>query len=308
MRFAASEIPEFSALAPTGMTYTAKSSVPDVAIVSVDAADMVTVTAVKRGSADITITATEVAASTLARSVSAPSNRAGAAYSFTVEVENRAPTVANPIPDQTDAAVGTAFSYTFPENTFNDAEDDPLSYTASEQPDVAWLTFTAATRTFSGTPAANTAGTITVTVTAADGNSGSVTDEFTIGVNRPPVAVGTIAAVNLTVGGSATTRDVAPNFSDPDNDSLTYSASTSAPAVATASVSGSVVTVTPVTVGSTTITVTAQDPDGLSAIQTIAVTVNLSGEVANQAPVAVGTVAALTFTLGGPRHNQGCCI
>ena len=299
MRFAVSEMPEFDTVIPTGRTYTAKSLVEEVATAEADRGGMVTVTAMKRGSAEITITANgdaaSPAASTLARSVSAPSIRAVAAYSFTVEVENRAPTVANPIPDQTDAAVGTAFRYTFPENTFDDADDDPLSYTASEQPDVAWLTFTAATRTFSGTPAANTAGTITVTVTAADGNGGSVTDEFTIGVNRPPVAVGTIAAVNLTVGDSAAIRDVASDFSDPDNDSLTYSASTSVPSVATARVSGSVVTVTPVAVGSATITVTAQDPDGLSATQTTAVTV----VAANQAPTAVGAVAAVNLTVGG---------
>ena len=48
----------------------------------------------------------------------------------------------------------------------------------------------------------------------------------------------------------------------PDNDSLTFMASTSVPAVATAHITGSVVTVTPVAVGSATITVTAQDPDG----------------------------------------------
>ena len=115
-----------------------------------------------------------------------------------------------------------------------------------------------------------------------------------VAANQAPTAVGTVAAVNLTVGGSATTRDVAPNFSDPDNDSLTFTASTSAPLVVAASVNGSVVTVTPVAVGSTTITVTAQDPGGLSTTQTIAVTVG-----ANQAPTAVGTVAAVNLTVGG---------
>ena len=59
----------------------------------------------KRGITDITITAdgdaVSTAASTLARSVSAPSIRqTTVTYSFTVEVENRAPTLENPIPDQ----------------------------------------------------------------------------------------------------------------------------------------------------------------------------------------------------------------
>ena len=293
MEFDASGVPEFDTLIPTGRTYTARSSAPDVATASIDTDGVATVTAVKRGSADITITVDGVAASTLARSVSAPSIRAVAAYSFTVEVENRAPTLENPIPDKTDAEVGTVFSYVFPANTFNDADDDSLFYTAGKQPDVAWLTFTAATRTFSGTPAVNTAGAITVMVTTTDGNGGSVTDEFTIGVNRPPVAVGKVAALTLTAGRPAATRDVASNFSDPENDSLTYTASLLDSAVATAIVSGSVVTVTPVAIGSATITVTAQDPGGLSATQTIGVTV-----ATNQAPTVVGTVAALTFTLG----------
>ena len=74
--------------------------------------------------------------------------------------------------------------------------------------------------------------------------------------------------------------------------SLTFTVSSSDEAVATASVSGSVVTVTPVAVGSAIITVTAQDPDGLSATQAIAV------EVVNQAPVAVGAIAAVMHTFG----------
>ena len=298
MEFDASKMPQFDTLSPTRRTYMAESSDTDVATASVDDAGIVTVTAVKRGSANITITANGDAASTLARSASDPSIRADAAYSFMVEVKNRAPTVANPIPDQTDVAVGTAFRYMFPENTFNDADDDSLLYTAGKQPDVAWLTFTAATRTFSGTPAANTAITITVTVTATDGG-GSVTDEFIIGVNRPPMAVGTVTALTLTVERPATIRDIASNFSDPDNDSLTYSEITSDSTVATASVSGSVVTVIPVAVGSATITVTAQDPGGLSATQTIAVAV-----VANQAPTVVGTVAAVTLTAGRPAATR----
>ena len=138
-------------------------------------------------------------------------------------------------------------------------------------------------------------GRATITVTAQDSGGLSATQTIAVTVvaaNRAPTAVGTLAAVTLTVGGSTTTRGVASYFSDPENDSLTFTASSSASAVATADVSGSVVTVTPVAVGSATITVTAQDPDGLSATQTIAV------EVVNQAPAAVGTLAALTFHVG----------
>lgn len=91
---------------------------------------------------------------------------------------NTAPTVANAIPDRP-ATVGTAFSFQFAANTFNDADGDTLTYTAMAP---SWLTFTGSTRTFSGTPTA--IGTESVTVTATDG-SASVSDTFNIVVAAP---------------------------------------------------------------------------------------------------------------------------
>ena len=100
--------------------------------------------------------------------------------SVTGHANNSAPTVANAILDLT-VEVGTAFSYAFPITTFTDADTgDTLTYTATLSDDSAlpsWLTFNAATRTFSGTPAA--AGTVSVKVTASDG-SDSVSDTFDI--------------------------------------------------------------------------------------------------------------------------------
>ena len=98
---------------------------------------------------------------------------------------NNAPTVANAIPDQA-ATAGTAFSYAFPANTFSDADSDTLSYTATKADGTAlptWLSFTASTRAFSGTPQAADTGTVSVKVTASDGNGGSVSDEFDITVS-----------------------------------------------------------------------------------------------------------------------------
>ena len=70
--------------------------------------------------------------------------------------------------------------------------------------------------------------------------------------------------------------DVAKYFSDPDaeaGESLSYSASSSKPAVATAGASGSVVTVTAVAAGDAVVTVTATAADGLSAMLMFMVTV-----------------------------------
>ncbi len=100
---------------------------------------------------------------------------------------NSAPTVDNAIPDQA-ATVDTAFSHTFPDNTFSDTDGDSLTYTATEPDDSAlptWLTFNANTRTFSGTPAAADVGTLSVKVTADDGKSGTVSDTFDIVVSHP---------------------------------------------------------------------------------------------------------------------------
>ena len=96
---------------------------------------------------------------------------------------NNAPTVANTIPNQS-AMVGTVFNYTVPDDTFTDADSDTLTYAATldggnELP--SWLSFTAATRAFSGTPTA--AQTVSVQVTASDGNGGSVSDFFDIVVS-----------------------------------------------------------------------------------------------------------------------------
>ena len=112
------------------------------------------------------------------------------------------PTVATAIPDQS-ATAGTAFSYVFPANTFSDADTgDTLSYTATKTDGTAlptWLAFAASTRTFSGTPQAADAGTVSVKVIASDGNGGSVSDTFDITVaadTTPPTL--TSADVEIT--------------------------------------------------------------------------------------------------------------
>ena len=86
-------------------------------------------------------------------------------------------------------------------------------------------------------------------------------------VNEAPQASGSISGVTLNVDGNPRTVDVSANFTDPDGDALTYTASTGKISVASASVSGSIVRLTPVAAGSATVTVTAND-GSLSAAQT----------------------------------------
>ena len=100
-----------------------------------------------------------------------------------VDNSNNEPTVANEIPDQ-EAVAGTSFSYQVPADTFNDADDDTLTYTANKADDSSmlptWLSFDAATRTFSGTPATTDLGTDSLQVTADDSNGGTANDTFDI--------------------------------------------------------------------------------------------------------------------------------
>ena len=102
---------------------------------------------------------------------------------------------------------------------------------------------------------------------------------FGTGSNRAPLAVGTISTETLTVGGSAASVDVSSNFQDPDNDNLTYTATSDNTGMASVSVSGALVTIAPNSAGSATITVTASDGT-LTATQDIAVTVQAAPRTA----------------------------
>ena len=93
--------------------------------------------------------------------------------------------------------------------------------------------------------------------------------------NRPPSAAGSVPDQAVTVGGTAAMVNMAPYFTDPDGDALTYSAVSSNAAVVTTSVSGSTVMLTPVSAGAATATVTARDLGGLTATRSVAVTVDV---------------------------------
>ena len=96
--------------------------------------------------------------------------------------------------------------------------------------------------------------------------------------NRPPQAVDTIPAQTLTTLGPAVGVSLGAYFSDPDDDPLTYVAASSNEGSVTAFASGDTVWLAPGAAGTATVTVTASDPDGLSAIQAVAVTTAASPE------------------------------
>ena len=126
--------------------------------------------------------------------------------------------------------------------------------------------------------------------------------------NRAPRPVGTIPLQELTAGDSVS-LDVARYFEDPDEDTLTYTATSSAPSIATVSAAGGTVTVSGVAAGRATITVTARDPDGLSATQRFQVTVEpprFPDLVVEFPAVDADSIApGATFTLSAVVRNQG---
>ncbi len=172
---------------------------------------------------------------------------------------------------------------------FTDPDGDALTFTAASS-NAATASVSASGSVVTVTAAAR--GIATVTVTALDPGGMSAQLTFTVTVpNQAPVAVDAVPAQSIFVGDTASV-DVSAYFNDPDGDALSYSVANSDATAVSASVAGSVVSLTAITQGISTVTVTASDPDGLSAEQDIAVT------VPNRAPTALDTIPSRTLLAG----------
>ncbi|MER2998426.1 Ig-like domain-containing protein [Pontibacter populi] len=164
-----------------------------------------------------------VDAGTYALTVKATDNDGGVSTSAVVNIEvtvpvNKVPVVSNAIPDQ-NATVGTSFNYTFAANTFSDPDGDALTYSAaladrSALP--AWLSFTAATRTFSGTPPVGAPASLLISVTASDGRGGSVSDGFTLNISKPANQAPVLQAIGEKQVAEGSTLSFTAKASDPD--------------------------------------------------------------------------------------------
>jgi uncharacterized delta-60 repeat protein len=146
-----------------------------------------------------------------------------ALINIAVANSNDAPTVANPIPDQA-ATEDSAFSYQVAADAFADPDlGDSLTYSATGLP--AWLSFNAASRTFSGTPGNADVGAATVTVRATDTGGGYAEASFGLAVansnDAPTVAPTTLAAIGENSGTRLITQaELLSNATDADNDTL----------------------------------------------------------------------------------------
>lgn len=264
------------------LVYSATSSDTSIATVSLSGKTL-TITPVAEGSATLTVTATN----------NVYDSNATATQTFSVTIiTNRAPVTVGTIPDQT-VAVGGAAATVDVSPYFSDPDGNPLTYVAGSS-DTSIATVSRSESTFTITPVA--AGTATITVQASDDSNASVQQTFSVNVvaNRSPTRVGTIPTQSVRVGGTDVTLDVSSYFSDPDGNTLTYSATSSNTSIATVSTSDATVTITAVAAGTATISVRATDPGNASTTQNFSVTVKPSN-----IPVPVGTMPAQTLSLSG---------
>ena len=237
------------------LTYSATSTDPSVAVAAIVDRTL-KVTAVAKGLAMVTVTATDTEGLT-------------AEQSFSVMVPNRPPLVADPIPART-VVVGDALTLDLTP-FFTDPDGDALVYAAVVADDgVAAVIVTGSSMTVTAVGKGET----NVTVTTTDGEGLAVTQDFAVTVpNQAPLAVGSIPAQTLAVD-SAAWLGIARFFEDPDGDALVYAITSSDTMVARVELRAAVVVkVSAVAKGEATITVTATDTDGLVTTQDFTVTV-----------------------------------
>ena len=139
--------------------------------------------------------------------------------------------------------------------------------------------------------------------------SSAVTVTVVSQANRAPVAVGTIPSQTIEVNRWSIVT-LTSYFNDPDSDRLDYSFATSKSIVATATSQGTrSVRIYGHGDGTATITVTARDPGGLEATQTISVTVGAGGvpDLVVESPSVSNSnpVTGALFTLSATLRNQG---
>ncbi len=150
-----------------------------------------------------------------------------AAGNFTITVPSSPPVLLTGIPSQL-ATVGVEYSYTFPPDTFFSVDNYPFNYTASGP---SFLSFDPATRTFSGMPMIEDAGTHTIVLTAKIPTNAAAVNTFTLTVLNssnnylPPVVNLQIPDTTAYVGVPFAYIIDPQTFKDPQNATMTYTAS-----------------------------------------------------------------------------------
>ncbi len=218
-----------------------------------------------------------------------------ATVTMTIQGVNDAPVVTGTLTPQT--GVDGAALLPFDASTaFEDVDGETLAFTSPDIP--SWMTINPATGEITGTPPAdasqggpNSDGVYTVTVVGTDPDGEAVSTTVTYTFTNPAPVVDTAIGPQAAVDGE--TVSIPSMISDPDGDTLTYSA-TDLPAglsidPATGEITGELDSSAsqggPNSDGVYTITITADDGEGGSITDTFDLTVT------NPAPIAQDDVA-----------------
>ena len=256
---------------PNGDPLQYRAEATDVGIVRLSTSGSVaTITGVRYGTARIAVTARD------------PGGLEGS-LTIRVTVRNRPPEAVGSIPEQA-VDVGDTVSVDV-SPYFSDADGDALAYEADVFfDDRASASMSGSLMSIAGLSEGGTS----ITVTARDPAGEEARQRTRVTViqpNRPPDVTDEIPDQTVDVGDTVW-FNVFPYFDDPDGDRLTYSAASADESIATVETPRSTVRITGVAAGSTTVTVTARDPDGLEASQEVGVTVNSADSRLDCAPIA----------------------
>lgn len=269
--------------------------------VAVDGDHNLIMTGLEPGAVEVTLTA-----------VDSDGNEASTEFDVTV-LANSAPTVANPIPDQEftkDEIVDIPLTEVFadPDSIYGDVPTVTSASSNNSSVVIVALNSDNTELTLIG----RTIGTATITVTATDFNDATVSDTFEAevleeeepeGENQAPTLDNPISGVTVTEGNTVDV-DLSDTFSDPDDDTLTLTAESSATDIATVNEIGSdnMLTITAGDLPDGTrfaianITVTATDPDDATASDQFSVIVLRD----NSSPTVIASIDAQNVTRGTP--------
>jgi Ca2+-binding RTX toxin-like protein len=232
-------------------------------------------------------------------------------FTLTVQNVNEAPTVANPLTDQT-TREDEPFSFVPPANTFADEDlmtGDLLTYSATRADGTSlpsWSSFNPATRTLSGTPSNADVGMLNVAVHVVDLTGLRVTDTFALtvlNVNDAPTVATPLADQTVLEDAPLTIQVPADTFGDADaihGDTLTYSATLAngspLPSWLNLNVTTRTFTGMPddAQIGGLDLRVTATDTGNLSASDVFTLTVSN----VNEAPVVANPLADQSVPAG----------
>ena len=235
-----------------------------------------------------------------------------ATATITVDSVNDAPVVDLGIDDQM-LDEDEAWTFTVPADAFDDVDGDDLTLTATLDDGSAlpaWLTFDAATGTFSGTPPLNFNGDIALKVTASDGGE-TVSTSFTLTVNPvndAPVADDDALTVQVNTPITYSAAELLGNDTDVEDDMLAIASVTAVTGGTVVLNQDGTVTFTPDADFEGEASFTYKATDGSLESGPATVTVTVSEVPVNDVPTLTAgpsfTLAGLSFTVTDPDDNS----